>query len=109
MATKKYYVNIDTLWANSPEWFVGPFNTRADAEAEIERAINAPDSKVQLHTKAALDVRDGIRVWGIMPKSAARRAGMRESGWRKANLISKTIPLSRSALRAVVEELDRLE
>lgn len=88
MAT--YFIRIDTFWQNSPDRFVGPFDSRSDAQAEIDRAIDAPNSKVTVSNQSASDIRYGIRVHGIHPRTVCER----NYGMDERNTLSRTIPLS---------------
>ena len=93
---KGYYVRIDTYWQNSPDRWVGPFATATEAQAEIDKAVGAYDSKVTPATQMAADVKHGIRVLGIAPKSQAQRRGLKDFslGDDISNIIGNKIPLS---------------
>lgn len=74
----QYFVRFDSYWQNSSNYFVGPFDSKREAEAEIDRAESAVNSMVVRSFQTAANVRDGIRVHGVMSYTAARRAGMRD-------------------------------
>lgn len=97
MAT--YYVRIDTYWQNSPDRFVGPFQTHQDAENAIAEALDASDSKVCTSNQFASDVKHGIRVHGVMSATAARKAGMKDefANYGTGNVIDR-IPTSTDEL-----------
>lgn len=86
MAT--YFIRIDTYWQNSPDRFVGPFDSREAAQAEIDRATGAENSSVVLAGQSASNIKIGIRCHGILSKTEAKRAGMAD-----CNTLSRTIPL----------------
>lgn len=77
----QYFVRFDSYWQNSPDYFAGPFDSKADAEAEIVRAESAPGSMIVRSHQTASNVRDGIRVHGVMSYTSARRAGMRDESY----------------------------
>lgn len=77
MAT--YYVRFDTYWANSPNYFAGPFPSREAAEEAIKAAENARGSKVVRSYQMANDVRNGIRVHGVVSATEARQYGFGDS------------------------------
>lgn len=87
MAT--YFIRIGTYWQNSPDRFVGPFDSREAAQAEIDRATGADNSRVVLAGQSASDVKTAIRCHGILSKTEAKRAGMTDR-----NTLSHTIPLN---------------
>lgn len=71
MAT--YYIRFDTYWQNSADRFCGPFNSREEAEAEIKRAQNAPNSMVTRWGQSPVDVKNAVRVLEIVTKTQAGR------------------------------------
>ena len=77
MAT--YYIRFDTYWQNSPNRFVGPFSTRQAAEDAIKAAENATNSKVARSSQMANDLRNGIRVFGVLSSTEAKRYGLRHN------------------------------
>lgn len=91
MAT--YFIRIDTYWQNSLDRFVGPFASRDEAQAEIDHATNAENSRVVLIGQSASDIKTGIRCHGILSKTSATRHGMTER-----NTLSMTIPLNTADL-----------
>lgn len=91
-----YYVRIDTLWQNSPDWWVGPFASEGEAQAEIDRALNDQKSACVMAGRLAGDVKHAIRIFGIVPKSQAIRKGLKaySLGDNYNNTLGKFIPLS---------------
>lgn len=102
----EFYIRLDTYWRHSPDRFVGPFPNRQEAQTEIDRALDAPGSLVLMSTQNAANVRDGIRVFGVMSKSVARRQ-YRLKDWRlgdeASNVLGKRIPLSTQDLFSMEE------
>lgn len=95
MAT--FFVRIDTYWAGSHDRFVGPFNSRQDANAAINAAVWAEGSLVTPSGKMAKNAKSGIRVHGIVSKSEAKRLGF------KGNALTE-IPLDTEALYQAEQE-----
>lgn len=94
-----YFVRFITYWQNSPDFFVGPFDSRAEAEAEIERAVNAPRSAVVYGDALTNDLRDGVNVRGVLSFTTARRIGMRDERYGDDNSnVYDDIPVSLSRL-----------
>jgi len=93
MAT--YFIRIDTYWQNSPDRFVGPFASRKEAQAEIDRATSADNSRVVLIGQSASDIKTGIRCHGIFPRNVCER----NYGMTDRNMLSRTIPLHTTDLR----------
>ena len=98
MAT--YYIRIDTYWANSPDYFVGPFSNKLDARREIERARD--EGSVWLSTRLSGDLKDGIRVHGINTKTNCVRV------WRmkEEDIIGKRIPKSATELHRIINAVN---
>ena len=77
-STPSYYVRFDTYWQNSPDRFVGPFATRAEAEAVID-GIQTEDNVWRADSMCGGDIRTAIRVYpDVLTASQARRMGMRD-------------------------------
>jgi len=65
----RFYVEVDSYWANSPSVFIGPYATREDAQA-------AADASQVVHTsQMAADVKYNVR-YEIHNTAQAHRAGM---------------------------------
>lgn len=108
MAT--FFIRIDTLWQNSPDYFVGPFDTRAEAQAAIDAAVNHDDSKVVLPGRMAGDVKEAVRVHGILGKTEARKAGLTDLvlfGDRTlhSNLLGKEVPFNGGRLSELKQSM----
>jgi hypothetical protein len=100
MAKATYYIRIDTYWQNSPDEFVGPFSSREEAQREIDAAV--AEGKVCMASHMAADLRNGIRVHGILSKTAAQRSGMKAGKWYgEGNMIGMRIPRSINERRRV--------
>ena len=81
MTTKtapSYYVRIDTYWQSSADYFVGPYKSRDEAQAAIDEALGWTDGLCALVGNHAQNVRYGIRIWGVLNATEARKAGMNE-------------------------------
>ncbi len=101
MAT--YYIVIDTFWEPSPDRFVGSFESRTAAQAEINRATTAEHSKVVLAGQNPADIRNSIRVHGILSKSGAQCIGLKDFalGDSDSNVIGTQIPIDIAELRVI--------
>jgi hypothetical protein len=104
-----YYIHIDTFWQNSPDRFVGPFDSKAEAQAAIDEAYDALDSNVAAYGMSSNNIKGAVRVHGVLSKSAARRAGMRDYGLGDdtSNVIGERVPHSMNDLKEIEEELAR--
>jgi len=89
-----YYVKFDTYWQHSPDRFAGPFASRDDAQAAIDAALNDPQSKAVMYGQHATDIKHGVRIYGILSRSEARRDGLRLDWDAEQNCIGKRIPVS---------------
>ena len=90
-AKATYYLKVDTYWANSPDWYCGPFPTPKKAWDEIREAIE--DGLVTWPGHLAKDVRNGVRTTPPMSKTQALRLGM-----RPANILGTKIPRNKREL-----------
>jgi hypothetical protein len=91
-----YYVRVDTYWQNSPDRFAGPFESREAAQAEIDRAINEPDSNAWLAGEhCGGNIKYAVRIFpDILTATEAKRQGMRPLGaLRGTNMIGERIPV----------------
>lgn len=74
----QYFIQVDTYWQNSPDYFVGPFDTREDAQAAID-GIRTEDNVWLSTSMCGGNIRDAVRVYpAILTRSEARRGGMRD-------------------------------
>lgn len=72
-----YYLEVDTYWQNSPSFFVGPFESRAAAEAWYKD--RPENSNLTPSNQMSGDVRHGWRVYAnALSKTDARKRGMRD-------------------------------
>lgn len=97
MANKAtYFIRVDSYWQNSPDYFVGPFESKELAQAEINRATTDPDSLAILSQHLASDVKNGVRVHAVINKTKAREMGMRDwqFGDEYSNLLGTRIPIN---------------
>ena len=75
MTVAKYFVKVDTFWQNSADTWYGPYTSKADAQAAIDKAVEERGA----HEGHGLtcNVKSQVRIWGIFTKTDARRHGMR--------------------------------
>lgn len=78
-----YYIRFDTYYQNSADRFCGPFDSRKAAEKEIERAVNARNSKVVRYGNQPTDIKESVRVLGIVTKTQAGRGLKRGMEFRR--------------------------
>lgn len=106
-----YYVRIDTYWQNSPDRFVGPFETKDAAQVEIDRALNAGNNVWSARSQCGGNIKYAIRVYpDILSATEAKRMGMRPLGaLRGTNMIGERIPNDTDDLYDVEEANAELE
>ncbi len=93
-----YYIHFDTLWQNSADRFAGPFPSRQDAEAALVLALNDPDGEVWMDSNlGGANIKQAIRIYGVVDHTQALEAGLREAGMRGYNILPR-IPRSVSDL-----------
>lgn len=76
MAT--YFIEVDTYWQNSVSYFVGPFGSKAEAEAWSQQDVPS-DANVWYSTSSTCDgdIRDAWRIYPTpLTKTAARKRGL---------------------------------
>lgn len=87
----RYYFRIDTYWTNSPDYFIGPFDTRDVAQAEIDSIQDKYG--YCLSANMCGNVKDFWRVYDVvLTATEAKRMGMRDDYSSRHNLISNTLP-----------------
>ncbi len=76
MAQAQYFIEVDTYWQNSVSYFVGPFATRAEAEAWHQQDI--ADANVWYSdSTCGGDIRDAWRIYPApLTKTEAKRRGL---------------------------------
>jgi len=107
-STATYFIRIDTYWQNSPDRFVGPFESREAGQAAIDAAFEIENNNVWMAGNNCGDVRYGIRVYpDILTKTEARKAGMKHYNYgdHSSNIIGTTIPGNTSELHEAEEFL----
>lgn len=74
MAT--YFIEVDTYWENSTSYFVGPFYSKAEAEAWHQQEI--ANANVWYSTSSCGgDIRDAWRIYcAPLTKTEARKHGL---------------------------------
>jgi hypothetical protein len=74
----RYYVRVDTYWQNSPDRFVGPFDTRDEAQAAIDD-IPTRDNVWLSTSTCGGNIKTAVRVYPtILTATEAKRSGMVE-------------------------------
>lgn len=72
-----YFIRIDTYWQNSADYFVGPFESRANAQTAIDD-IQTEDNVWLSTSMCGGDIRTAVRVFPhIYTASEAKRSGMK--------------------------------
>ena len=89
----KFYIRFHNYWQGTPDYFAGPFASRADAEAEIDRAnAGAKFNFVRGDLgQLAPDVRHDIRIAAILMTTQARKVGMK-TDWKHDPDEVNTVP-----------------
>ncbi len=83
----QYFIRIDTYWQNSPDYFVGPFESRDAAQAAID-GIKAGDNLWLSTSTCGGDIRTAVRVFpSVLTASEAKRGGMRDDYGPRHNTI----------------------
>ena len=73
----QYFIRIDTYWQNSKDNFVGPFDSRNEAQSAIDN-IQTEDNVWLSTSTCGGDIRSAVRVYPtILTASEAKRMGMR--------------------------------
>lgn len=103
-APSTYYVRVGTYWQNSPDYFVGPFSSRHEAQSAIDRALEDPASKATLAGRHPVDAKYGIRIHGILSKSQAERIGMKDIVTHEWTNIISRIPGDTGDLSVIQDE-----
>jgi hypothetical protein len=101
-----YYIRLDTYWQGSGDYFVGPFQDAVSAGNAIDAAVNAEGSLVAWYDRLSSDVKDGVRVWGVLTKTQAVRAGLSTEPGR-CNLLGTEMPLTRTDLLETVQYVNQ--
>ena len=99
----RYFVRIDTYWHNSPDYFVGPFASREEAQAAIDD-IRTEDNVWLSTSQCGGDIRTAVRVYpAILTATEAKRDGMRDDYGSRHNVISQ-MPQGSGDLFAELEQ-----
>lgn len=98
----QYYIKLDSYWQNSPDRWVGPYESRAEAQ----EAVNT--SSLILPGQTPADIKEALRFWGRYPKGAALKQGLPTEA-PESWLILPSIPDSLSELRQMEEELKGID
>lgn len=101
MSKAQYFIEVDTYWQSSTSYFVGPFDSKADAEAWYQQ--DEPlGANVWLSTSlCGGDIRSAWRIYPApLSKTEARKRGLDDN-----HEISPNVELSARALSDAVAEL----
>ena len=102
MAKATYYIEVDTYWENAPSYYVGPFDSRAAADAW---ASQPSDNVWRSDSMCGGDIRDAWRVYpNALSATQARRTRTMNTG-DNDNTISPTTALQANALSPAVRWL----
>lgn len=89
-----YYVKVASFWRGSGARWIGPFETKSQAESAINLAIASPNSQAIWHYHDAKNRMTAIRIFGMFSKSQAERKGMRDERHEDSNVLGTRIPVS---------------
>ena len=95
-----YFIEVDTYWQNSPSYFVGPFESKAAAEAWHQQ--EAPDNANVWYSTSTCggDIRDAWRVYPApLSKTEAKRRGLDDNH----EIAPRVQPTARALSDAVAE------
>lgn len=102
-----YYIEVDTYWQNSKSYFVGPFESKVDAEAWHQNDDWTPQDNTWLSTsQCGGDIRSAWRIYPApLSKTEARKHGLRryEDRDEMDNTVSPNTRPSARALDAATQ------
>lgn len=76
ITSPRYYIRVDTYWQNSPDRFVGPFETREEAQKALSTVPESANVWLSTSTCGG-NIRTAIRVYpAILTATEAKRSGM---------------------------------
>ena len=97
----QYFIEVDTYWQNSTSYFVGPFNTRAEAEAWHQQEVPNDANVWYSNSACGGNIRDAWRIYATpLSKTEAKRHGLDDN-----HEISPRVRPTARALDAAVREL----
>lgn len=101
----RYFVRVDTFWANSPDYFVGPFGSREEAQAAIDDIPTEANAWLST-SRCNGDIKDAVRVYPtILTATEAKRSGMRDDLAHPHYNVMSEIPHNAHDLYAAFEGL----
>lgn len=96
-----YFIEVDTYWQNSTSYFVGPFESKADAEAWHQQDVPSTANVWYSTSTCGGDIRDAWRIYPApLSKTDARKRGLDDNH----EIATRVKPTAR-ALSAAVAEL----
>jgi hypothetical protein len=96
-----YFIKIDTYWQNSKSYFVGPFSTKADAEAWHQQDVPNNANVWYSTSLCGGNIADAWCIYpGPLSKTAARKRGLNDN-----NLLDPQVKPIAKALDVAVREL----
>ena len=99
MAT--YFIEVGGYWQNSKSWFVGPFESKAEAEAWHQQDAGADANVWYSDSLCGGDIRTAWRIYPApLSKTAATRRGLRVAWSERGypNVISPSVAPHAAAL-----------
>ena len=119
MAKAKYWIKVRSLYQNSPDFFIGEYDTPEEATAEIHEAINKGNSEIIYlarkdsqystgeHTISStgrgLDLKEAIHVV-VLNTTQAKEHGLNRDP-ENSNII-EVMPCNHSELSAIVNNTE---
>lgn len=101
MSKAQYFIEVDTYWQNSTSYFVGPFESKADADAWVQQDVPNNANVWYSTSTCGGDIRSAWRVYPApLSKTEARKRGLDDS-----HEIAPRVELSANALSDAVAEL----
>lgn len=96
-----YFIEVDTYWQNSTSYFVGPFESKAEAEAWHRQDVPSTANAWYSTSTCGGDIRDAWRIYPTpLSKAEARKRGLDDNH----EIAPRVRPTAR-ALSAAVAEL----
>lgn len=101
----RYYIRVDTYWQNSPDYFVGPFDSRDAAQQAIEAIPENANVWLSINSCSG-DLKAAVRLYpSILTATEAKRGGMiADLAHPKYNVISR-VPMNSEDLFWMVESI----
>lgn len=82
-----YYIKFSSYWAHDGDFFTGPFDSFNQAVDVINSVINEPDSLAVTADRMAVNVKDGIKIYGILTATESKKQG--RNNWNTFDVLPK--------------------